>query len=385
MRIIHYSQHVLGVGHLFRSLEIVKALHGHEVTFVTGGREMALPVPPFASHVALPPLMMDSGFSRLLTAGSTAGREVDEVMAERRDKLVRLVEDTRPDVVLVELYPFGRKKFGFELDPALIRARELGAKVVCSVRDILVEKTDQQKYETRVLGKLDELFDAVLVHTDPELVGLQETFPAADRIPVPVHDTGYVTPRPEPGAPELLRAELGLTRTPLVVASAGGGNVGEGLLEGVLEASALLHREIPHRLALFTGPYMAEERYGYFRSRANELGYIRVRRFSERFTTWLTAADLSVSLAGYNTTMNLLASGTYGLVLPFAQNREQAMRAELLEERGLLGILTQEELAPGRMADRLREGLQSSPAENTLNLDGAATSARLLEEIVGGR
>lgn len=384
MRIIHYSQHVLGVGHLFRSLEIVKALHGHEVTFVTGGKEMALPVPPFASHVALPPLMMDADFSRLLTCGSTAGREVDEVMVERRELLVQLMRDVKPDVVLVELYPFGRKKFGFELDPALEEARRLGAKVVCSLRDILVEKADQKKFEDRVLERLGALFDAVLVHTDPEFITLDETFPAAERIPVPVYDTGYVTPRPEPGAAELLRAEVGLTRMPLIVASAGGGNVGEGLLEGVLEASALLRRELPHRLALFTGPYMAEERYSYFRSRADELGNIRVRRFTERFPVWLAACDLSISLAGYNTTMNLLAAGKYGLVLPFAQNREQAMRAERLEERGLLGVLGQEEIAPGRLAGRIREAMGTTVPTGGINLDGAAESARLLERIAAG-
>ena len=44
---------------------------------------------------------------------------------------------------MLELYPFGRKAFRFELDPVLegIRDRSLGpCRVVCSLRDVLVEK-----------------------------------------------------------------------------------------------------------------------------------------------------------------------------------------------------------------------------------------------------
>jgi predicted glycosyltransferase len=37
MKIIQYSQHVLGIGHFMRSLEISRALSDHEVILVTGG------------------------------------------------------------------------------------------------------------------------------------------------------------------------------------------------------------------------------------------------------------------------------------------------------------------------------------------------------------
>ena len=45
MKILIYCQHVLGIGHLFRTIEICKALHHHDVLLVTGGPpvETALP------------------------------------------------------------------------------------------------------------------------------------------------------------------------------------------------------------------------------------------------------------------------------------------------------------------------------------------------------
>ncbi len=89
MKIMFYSQHVLGVGHFFRSMEIAGALHRHEVLFVEGGD----PVPGFTSpgHVKrlfLPPLMMDSEFRTMETRGGS----LDEIRAYvERDATFRTV------------------------------------------------------------------------------------------------------------------------------------------------------------------------------------------------------------------------------------------------------------------------------------------------------
>ena len=49
-------------------------------------------------------------------------------------------------------------------------------RVVCSVRDILVEKEKQEKHELRAILILNDYFDTVLVHSDPSLVKIEETF-----------------------------------------------------------------------------------------------------------------------------------------------------------------------------------------------------------------
>lgn len=148
MRIVHYCQHVLGVGHFHRSLEIAKALAPHDVVFVTGGAPMAFDPPDNVRQVQLPGLMMDADFSRFIPVEE--GADVDELLVRRLAQFRALMADVRPDVFLVELFPFGRKKFGFELLPILetAKAGEYGlCKTVCSLRDILVEKKDQAKFE----------------------------------------------------------------------------------------------------------------------------------------------------------------------------------------------------------------------------------------------
>src|SRR6218665_3653699 len=106
MRILHYCQHVLGMGHLFRSLEIARALHRHEVTLVTGGPPVSAALPPHIRHVQLPPLMMDSGFSGLHTVSCAAGElppDLRQVQDMRRQMLLKTLHETRPRILLVEL------------------------------------------------------------------------------------------------------------------------------------------------------------------------------------------------------------------------------------------------------------------------------------------
>lgn len=382
MRLAFYSQHVLGMGHLFRSLEIVKALQGHTVAMITGGAEAELPLPSFARRFQLPGLMMNRDFTRFIAVDPE--KTVEETFAVRKERLLWFLSDFKPDVFLVELFPFGRKKFGKELLPALEAARK-GAfgtcRTACSLRDILVEKTDQAAFENRVLSILNPLFDALLVHADPSLVRLDETFSGTDAIIPPVHYTGYVTPRGEAEAGLELRRELGLCRTPLITVSAGSGSVGGELLLAAARASAILGDTVRHRMQIFTGPYMDRTVCSELRALASLTTHLRVETFAGDFPTWLAASDLSVSMAGYNTTMNLLAAGLYGLVLPFDQNREQRMRAKRLNEMGALGLLETEDLTPERLAARMRDALDRPPRPHGIDLEGAHASARILESL----
>jgi predicted glycosyltransferase len=375
MKILIYCQHVLGVGHFFRTLEICRALTGHDVVLVTGGSPVDAGLPAHVREIRLPGLMMDEDFKALHAAGD--GPSVEEIKAERRDRFMDIVREEAPELMLVELYPFGRKKFRFELDPVLkaIRSGELPpCQVVCSLRDILVEKADTASYEERVVSTLNRYFDAVLIHADPELVRLEETFSRLDDIELPMVYTGFVTPRPPAGARERMRKELWLSPdTALIVASAGGGKVGGPLLEAAVHAVGRLDHDV--RLQVFTGPFMEDEIVSRLRSVSDSR--IVVERFTPDFLSWLAAADLSISMGGYNTTMNLLAARTPSLIWPFGQNREQRLRAERIARHGGLELLSDEDLEPARLAERITAVLNRRERPGIrLDLEGAEATAR---------
>jgi predicted glycosyltransferase len=375
MKIVFYCQHVLGIGHFFRSLEICRALERHHVILVTGGPRVAASLPRHVQEIRLPTLAMDRDFKELQAEG---GADVDAIRQQRRERLRTLFAAEKPDLFLVELYPFGRKAFRFELDPLLedmAQGRLPRCGVACSVRDILVEKDAAEKHENRAVALLNRHFDAVLVHADPDVVRLEETFSCRRAIAVPLIYTGFVTPGPEPGARRRLRAALELAEQDrLVVASAGSGSVGAPLLHAVTAAFGRLDHGRALRLHVFTGPFLPPEDFERLRHTAGE--GVQVARFTPDFLSHLAAADLSISMAGYNTTMNLLAARVPALVWPFGQNREQRLRAQRLEARGALRLLTDAELAPARLAAVMQPMLANAERrDGGVDLNGAAATA----------
>lgn len=381
MRIILYCQHVLGVGHFFRSLEICRSLAGHEVILVTGGPPVDAPLPPHVRNVCLPGLMMDPDFSRLYP--TETGRSLDKTKVDRQRILFGLFQKERPELFVLELYPFGRKAFRFEIDPILsaIRSGELPTcRVICSLRDILVEKKDREKYESRVRDTLNRYFDAVLVHADPHLITLEETFASTVDIDIPIVYTGFVAQQPDPNSRIRFRKKLGIDKEALLIlASAGGGNVGASLLKAVLDAFQRIKMNRALYLYVFTGPYMDDGQFNRLADRAG--GNIRVARFTSDFLSYLSAADLSVSMAGYNTSMDILSTGVPALVWPFPQNREQLLRASRFEERGWLTCLKDRDLQPAILAERLSRILaeEKTGSRTIPDLNGAANTVRYLE------
>ncbi len=387
MKIIQYCQHVLGIGHYFRSLEIARALHRHQVVFVTGGPSVDVDLPPHVTEYRLPGLKMDVNFSDL--SPTDENRSLAGVQEERQAILYSLFANTVPDLFVVELYPFGRKRFGFELLPILERLSDgnLGpAKVVCSLRDILVEKEAQQAYEKRVLDLLNRYFDALLVHADPSMISLEETFVRAADIRLPVVYTGFVSARPDADAGVKLRNRLEIRDDDfLVVASAGGGKVGAALFRAVLDARALMKNRSNLRFHIFTGPFMPEVDFAALSDRAVSMPGVQVARFTKEFLSFLAAADLSISMAGYNTCMNILAAGVPALLWPFGQNREQRLRAEKLAALGDLTLVADADLKPSRLVVLMEEALGRTrdSVKPQVNLDGAQETARWLEAWCG--
>ena len=68
MKIAIYCQHVLGIGHFFRTLEICRALRPHPVVLLSGGPAAPVALPSHVHRVQLPELAMDRTFQHLHAA-----------------------------------------------------------------------------------------------------------------------------------------------------------------------------------------------------------------------------------------------------------------------------------------------------------------------------
>ena len=91
---------------------------GFDVTMVTGGMPVRGFPGPGLDHVALPAVSSASeAFSGLVDAD---GKPVDEAFKATAPRpAARTLRDRRPDIVIIEAFPFGRRQMRFELLPLL--------------------------------------------------------------------------------------------------------------------------------------------------------------------------------------------------------------------------------------------------------------------------
>ena len=371
-RVLVYVQHLVGIGHFRRAAVISRtaAARGMDVTLMSGGRAPSGIDLGVARLVQLPAVhATEDDYSTLIAED---GSRVGDTLRRRRAGLVlEAFERFRPDLLVVELFPFGRRQMKFELLPLLRAARDARPRpvVVSSVRDILVGQSRTGRAD-EARGHLDSYFDYVLVHADPSLVTLGATFPQAHRIEEKVRYTGYVVDRISGGD--------GADGTNEVVVSAGGGAVGQYLLEVAL-ACRLLTASRDRIWRLLVGSRGAAGSLA-ARPGGTDSGVV-VEAARPDFPALLSRAAVSVSQGGYNTVVETLQARTPAVIVPFATGveTEQTVRAELLRERGLIEVVSEAELSPENLAHAVDSAYRAGPKDPGIDLSGADTTADILE------
>ncbi len=376
LRALFHVQHLLGIGHVMRVAQVARetVALGLEVTALSGGGRLGLDWG--GAEVRELPLARarDGSFKVLI---DEAGRPLDAAFHERRRGLVLdAFHRVQPQVVLIESYPFGRRAFRGELDPLLAAARACRPRVpvLVSIRDILVAKSNPARY-AEIAQRIRRDIDAVLVHGDPRLVGLEASFPAATEFADKLRYTGYVTDPRSVATP----AENVETGRGEVLVSAGGGAVGAPLLRAALAARPLTSLR-DRRWRLIAGPNLPQADYEDI-ARRLPTGVV-LERFRADFQKLLRNCHVSLSQAGYNTILDVLQAGARAVVVPFATGgeTEQALRARILGERGLVHVVEAEALSgpagPAMLARAVEQALGAPPpALGPLALDGARRAA----------
>lgn len=361
-RVLFLVCHLTGSGHLARTLALARAVaaRGAEALVVSGGR----PLPHLdARGVALeqlPPLSV-AGLD-YATLRDAEGRPADAAwLARRRDRIEAAIRAFRPDRLVVETFPFGRRAIADEFALALDAA---DAPAFVSLRDI-PEPPRKPGRAAEAEARLARWSLRVLVHGDPRLAPLALGWPEAERVASRVRHTGYVAePLPPPGGdPEE------------ALVAVGGGALGSDLLRAAVAAARLGAR--PWRLRV-GGADAAAQAAALMREARG--APVSAEPAAPDYRARLGAAAASLSLFGYNTAVDLLQARTPAVIRPMAEGgeREQTLRARafarLPQFETLDGPLDPAALhaAVERAAAR---GRGPAPA---VDLDGAGRSAEIL-------
>lgn len=377
--VLIHVQHLLGIGHLRRALLLGAGLAraGMAVHLASGGMPVRLaPEPGVTMHPLPGARAADQTFSTILTAD---GEPIDDAWrARRRDAALALFDGLAPDVLIVESFPFARRMFRFELLAVLDAAttRRPRPLVLCSIRDVLHADRKPARFE-ETCAIVEQYFDAVLVHGDPDLIPLAASFPRFGEIAAKVRYTGYMADDRQPTTSAATRSG--------VVVSAGGGAVGGRLLRVAAEARAYSALgESPWRLLAGDNLDDAD-----FRSlSADAPDGVIVERARADFRDLLSTCRVSVSQAGYNTVMDLLQAATPMVLVPFAADgeTEQPQRAATLADRGWARVVPEDALDARALAGAVDAAAAGGgPPRDAVDLTGMATTATAVTALLEAR
>jgi predicted glycosyltransferase len=368
-RIFSYTQHLEGIGHLVRSLRLAVGFDraGFKVELVMGGVPVEGLDTGGIAVTRLPPLKAGpGGFSDLRDEN---GAEVgDDYKARRREQLLVRFERVKPNVLVIEAFPFGRRQMRFELLPLLDMAAAQSPRplIACSVRDILQENKQPDRIEDTVRC-LQDYFDLVLVHGDPAFASLDLTFPGTRSISNLIRYTGIVAGHePEPVAHEFK-----------VLVSVGGGATGAAMLDCAARARGKT-RFAGDPWCLITGPYLPDDAARLLKQTAGR--GVTVQRFRKDLAGMMATATVSVSRSGYNTGVDIFQSGCRAVVVPHAKDgeTEQTRRAQLMAENGFAIMVDESGLDADVLARAIDQAADLEQPPPPPALDGVANTVEIV-------
>ncbi|MCC6758830.1 MAG: hypothetical protein IT395_04305 [Candidatus Omnitrophica bacterium] len=393
MRILFHFTHKQTLGHTTRSVALATALcrQGVELLVLQGGMPQPFVRFPKKCKVVDIPFPFDS-------RQSFQERAVEIQAAKRGEFILKTAANFSPDVFITEFFPFGRLAYAPELLPALRFLRKKGTKIVASIGYPLI--IDLNRLEDKRFAAFHKalfaFYDSFFIHTPPGLetpyfqssiksTGISTAYATIMKeLEKKITYTGYIFPeRMITGGTELPTMNL-----PTILVSRGGGAVYPKIIVRAIEA----HRQLdkPTQMIIACGPATSEKEMALFTSflKPQDQGRIFLATHLNDLDERLSQCAVSVSLCGYNTSVQMMRYGTPSVIIPYQNNlsamptNDQIARSRLLEERFSASIVSYDTLNAQSLADAINEQM-SRPRPKpgpTAWFNGADTTARLIAE-----
>ncbi|NHC33168.1 glycosyltransferase family protein [Scytonema millei] len=389
-KIMFYCQYLSGMGHLVRSSEIVQNLAKYfQVYFIVGGPQIqGFELPTQVEVIRLPAIWLEEG---KFTVGDSPFT-VEEVKEARKKILITECDRIKPDCLITEFFPFGRHKLLFELIPLVeyLKATSPKTKIVSSLRDVIGKESAPEEEKT-ICDLMNRYFDLLLFHADSRFQTFSDSFARHKEIKAEIVHTGFVTQLPKITFTPFdeLWNEAGLD-TVKIVASIGGGRIGHEVLETLIRSSAILSQSLPHVIKIFTGSFMPAEKVAHLRKLASDRDNIQIETYTPKLLEYMQTADISISLGGYNTTMNILSTGVRAIVIPIGHeqvDKEQLHRTQKLENLGLIDSIHPQDLSPLNLSEKIVNCLYKNTLNNSemFDLQGAENTANFLKSFLNSQ
>jgi predicted glycosyltransferase len=386
MKLIVYSHDAFGLGNIRRMLAIcqyiIKAYQDASILVVSGSPALhSLRLPKGIDYIKLPCLERDESG---VVSSKYLDTDIEEAVQLRSDLVLSTVKNFKPDLILVDKKPDGLQK---ELQATLtyLEAERPETKLVLLLRDILdrPDVTIAQWQRHCYYDIIANWYDQVWVVGTPEIFDVCKEYQFPDSIAQKTRFCGYI--RREPGFKprHILRQELGLrTDEKLVLVTPGGGADGYRLVDTYLKG---LNDTATHRSIIISGCEMPTALRKEIQQRVTLFPSVELLEFTDDLVGFMDAADVVVSMGGYNTIGEILSLQKRSIVVPRIQPvEEQWIRAERMAELGLFRTIHPDCLTPTHLMQQLQAELNASTsiAPSRLDLNALPRITEYLSRLV---
>jgi predicted glycosyltransferase len=390
-RILVYSHDTFGLGNIRRMLAIsqslVDAFDDLSILIVTGSPMLhAFRVAANIDYVKLPCLRrtQSGGY-----AAKSLSLDLQDTVRLRRNMIASAVRDFAPDLILVDKKPFGVEN---ELEPALHAAkrRRCAPKLVLLLRDILdaPEATIPVWEKHGYHDAIEQLYDSVLVVGSPDLfdVRAEYRFPRASA--EKVRYCGFIGRDRGRRTRSQVRQELGIGDARLVLVTPGGGEDGQQLISSYLKGLREHPPSSDVATLLISGPELPAAAREAAQSAMTGRPRVIHREFTDDMMSYMDAADVVVSMGGYNTICEILTLRKRAVVVPRTRPvLEQLIRAERMARLGLMRMIHPAALGARQLMSAVRDEMGRENVHSSrlyqVDLDGLARIRRTLGALLG--
>jgi predicted glycosyltransferase len=372
-----YSHDAYGLGNLRRMLAICTHLLAElpdlSILLISGSPLLhSFRLPQGLDYIKLP--CLNRGLFGNLSA-KYLRTDTEETVNLRSQLILSAAINFKPDLFLIDKKPYGINN---ELAEALnfLQVKMPHVKRVLLLRDILdrSDRTITEWQQHDYYQAIQSLYDLVLVVGSPDVFNLTQEY----RFPLPaaqkVRFCGYIRKPSGDRSRAEIRQQLQVqAHDRLVVVTPGGGEDGYSLIDAYL-AGLKLRSQTSCKSLIICGPEMSLPQQEELRYRAALLPNVQIIEFTDDLMSYLDAADVVVSMAGYNTTCEILSLNKRAVVVPrHKPSEEQLIRADRLAKRGLLAMVHPDRLSPALLMHAVRNQLaqpQAADPANSIDLNG---------------
>lgn len=355
--IMMYSHDTYGLGHIRRTLAIASQLKGvnTNILILTGSPIVGrFAFPEQIDFVRIPGMIKKTNDEYLPLSIKINAKHALEI---RKNIITATAKTFQPHMLIVDKEPLGLKK---EVLPTLqwLRRCRPTTRTILGLRDVMDDRqTVRQDWQKKgIYDILEDLYSEIWVYGNQDLYDPIKEYGMAESIRRKLIFTGYI-PRKVPGsgAIQRTRKEMGLKDgEKLVVVTTGGGGDGYQVMDTFL---TMCESNLPldHRFksVLITGPFMPKQQRKKIFKRAKVMG-IKTFHFYRNMEKLVAAADLAVTMGGYNTICESLSMNTISLVIPRdTPRKEQLIRADIMNRQNLVDYIPWNECRAPLMAEKV--------------------------------